>query len=109
MDSGGIRGLEMRFAFFQATSRVHHAPAAMAAVRSVSAANPRDRWITVSPNRLFEMSQEVATKSEPRTQSAICAYSHGFRRRGVPILINTIPRSAPAASELQPRRARKDS
>jgi len=26
----GISGLEMRFAFFQATSRVHHVPAAMA-------------------------------------------------------------------------------
>src|SRR5690242_8649855 len=109
MDSGGIKGLEMRFAFFQGTSRLHHVPAAIAVVRSVSVANPKLRLRTLSPSHPFERSQEVAKKSEPRTQSAMWAYSHGFSRRGVPILINTIPRSAPAASEVQPMRARKDS
>src|SRR6266478_1424155 len=78
MDSGGISGLEMRFAFFQATSRVHHAPAAIAMVRSVRAANPKLRLRALLPSRPFEMSQAVARKSVPRTQSAICAYNHGF-------------------------------
>src|SRR5207302_9493771 len=98
MDSGGIKGLEMRFAFFQATSRVHHVPAAMAVLRNASAANPKLRVRTLSPSHPFEMSQEVAKKSDPRTQNPMWAYSHGFSRRGVPILIKTIPRSAPAAS-----------
>src|SRR3989442_11769856 len=40
-----------------------------------------------------------------RTHNTICAYSQGFSRRGAPILINAIPRSAPAASEIQPSRA----
>src|SRR5713226_10708597 len=71
MDSGGISGLEMRFAFFQATSRVHHVPAARPAVKSASAANPKPRRMTPSPSQLFEKSQEVARKSGPRTHSAI--------------------------------------
>src|SRR5258708_16309983 len=73
MDSGGISGLEMRFAFFQATSRVHHVPAAMLAVSSVSAANPKPRRMTPSPSHSFEYSQEFARKSLPRTHSAMCA------------------------------------
>src|SRR5437773_1900327 len=109
MDSGGIGGFEIRFAFFQATSRVHQVLAAMLAVRRASAANPKPRVRTLSPNHPLEMSQEVARKSVPITHSAMCAYSQGFSRRGVPILINTVPRSAPEASEVQPRRARKDS
>jgi len=44
--SGGISGLEMRFALFQATSRVHHVPAArpptVASARQIpSRAGPR--------------------------------------------------------------------
>src|SRR5207302_5925956 len=73
MDSGGIKGLEMRFAFFQATSRVHHVPAAMAVLRNASAANPKPRARTLSPSHPFEMSQEVARKSVPITHRAICA------------------------------------
>jgi len=61
-------GLEMRFAFFQATSRVHHVPAAMPAISTVSAANPNPRAITPSPNHPFEKSQDVARNSVPRTQ-----------------------------------------
>ena len=102
--SGGISGLEMRFAFFQATSRVHHVPAAMPTVSSVSAANPKPRRGMLSPSHPFAMSHEIARKSAPTTHNAICAYNHGFSRRGVPVLINTIPRRAPAASESQPRR-----
>src|SRR6267143_3400219 len=75
--SAGISGLEMRFAFFQATSRVHHVPAAMPAVSNVTAANPNPRRMKLSPSHPFEMSQDVARKSVPRTHIAICAYSHG--------------------------------
>src|SRR5437879_12180443 len=84
--SGGIGGLEMRFAFFQATSRVHHVPAAMLAVRRVSPANPNPRWTILSPSQPFEMSQDIARKSMPRSHSAMCEYSQGFSRSGVPIL-----------------------
>src|SRR6266849_1469560 len=105
MDSGGISGLEMRFAFFHAISRVHHVPAPRPAVKSASAANPKTRRMMPSPSHPFEKNQDAARKSAPRTHSAICAYSHGFNRRGVPILISTIPRSAPPDNESQPRRA----
>src|SRR5213592_611972 len=109
MDSGGIGGLEMRFAFFHSTSRVHHAPAAMPTISRVNVANPEARWSRSPPSHPFESSQEVKRKSVPSRHSAICAYNHAFKRRGVPILINTIPRSAPAASEVQPRRANRKS
>src|SRR5436309_9814628 len=69
--SGDISGLEMRFAFFQATSRVHQVPATMPAVKSVSAANPRTRRRKPSPSHPFERSQELARKSVPRTHNAI--------------------------------------
>src|SRR5205807_5044626 len=69
--SGGISGLEMRFAFFQATSRVHHVPAAVPTVSSVSAANPKPRGRTPSPGHPFEKSHDVARKSVPRTHNAI--------------------------------------
>src|SRR5882762_4545401 len=72
--SGGISGLEMRFAFFQATSRVHQVPAAMPAIKSVSAANPKPRRMMPSPSHPFEKSQEAARKSVPRTHNAICVY-----------------------------------
>src|SRR5439155_19584047 len=78
MVSGGISGLEMRFAFFQATSRVHQVPAATPAVKSASAASPHPRRMTSSPSHPFEESQEVARKTVPRTHNAIWAYSHGF-------------------------------
>src|SRR6266849_4747256 len=109
MDSGGINGLEIRLAFFQATSRVHHVPAAMPAVSSASAANPNPRPTMPSPSHPLEKSHEVARKSAPRTHRAMCAYNQGFSRRGVPILMSTIPRSAPAASKNHPRRVSRDS
>src|SRR6266478_4969334 len=74
MDSGGISGLEIRFAFFQATSRVHHVPAAMPAVSSANATNPNPRRMGPSPSHPLEESQDVARKSVPRTHNAICAY-----------------------------------
>src|SRR5216683_6857964 len=109
MDSGGISGLEMRFAFFQATSRVHHVPAAMPAVSSASAANPNPRPTMPSPSHPLEMSQDAARKNAPRTHSAMCAYNQGLSRRGVPILMSTIPRSAPKANESHPRQVSRDS
>src|SRR5260370_1367601 len=109
MDSGGISGLEMRFTFFQATSRVHHVPAAMPTVTSVSVANPNPRPMIPSPCHSLEMSHEVARKKVPRTHSAMCAYNHGFRRSSVPILLSTIPRTAPAKTKNHPRRVSSDS
>src|SRR6266446_6000322 len=109
MDSGGINGLEIRFAFLQATSRVHQVPATMPTVSSESAANPSPRRIMLSPSHLLEMSHEVARKRGPRTHRAMCVYNQGFSRRGVPILMSTIPRSAPAASKNHPRRVSTDS
>src|SRR5271155_5703053 len=63
MVSGGISGLEIRFALFQATSRVHQVPVAMTVVKSASAANPNPCRITPSPIHPFEASQGVARKS----------------------------------------------
>src|SRR5438094_9858547 len=53
--SGGIGGLEMRFAFFQATSRVNHVPAAIPTVSRVSAANPNPRRGILPPIYTFDM------------------------------------------------------
>jgi len=58
-----------------------------------------DNIVTQPP---FEVSQDVARRSMPKMHSAMCAYSHGFSRKGVPILIKTIPRIAPTAREIQP-------
>src|ERR1700676_2959281 len=82
MVCAGISGLEIRFAFFQATSRVHQAPAAITIVNITSAANPNPRPIKVRPSHPLEASHEVLNKSVPRTQSAICAYSQDFSRSG---------------------------
>jgi len=65
----------MRFAFFQATSRVHHVPAAIPAIKSVSTANPKPRRMMPSPSHPFEKSQEAAGKvcQERTTQYAYTA------------------------------------
>src|SRR5260370_8153941 len=60
MDSGGISGLEIRFAFFQATSRVHHVPAAMPAVTSANPTNTNPLRIGPPPSNPLEESQDVA-------------------------------------------------
>src|SRR6266436_8941280 len=71
MDSGGMSGLEIRLALFQAASRTHHVPAAMPAVSSANAANPKPRRMRPSPSHAFERSQEVARKRAPRTHDAM--------------------------------------
>src|SRR5580693_7001122 len=64
MVSGGISGLEIRFAFefLQAASRVHQAPAEMAAVSSATAAKPNPRRTMPRPSHPLDISHDVATK-----------------------------------------------
>src|SRR5262249_2702075 len=107
--SGGITGLVIRFAFCHLTSRVHHVPAATAAVKIVSAANPSARRATPSPSQPLDASHDVASKSTPRTHNAMCAYNQALNRNGVPILINISPRIVPAAKEIHPSLDTNDS
>src|SRR5260370_27198319 len=71
IDAGGMSGLEMRFALFQAASRTHHVPAAMPVVSSAKAANPKLCWMNPSPSQPFEKSHEAARKRAPRTHDAM--------------------------------------
>src|SRR4029077_8989187 len=74
MDSGGISGLEMRFADFQTASRSHHAPEAMPTVSKASAAKPNPCRTTPLPSHPLEMSHDVTRKRAPRTHSTMCVY-----------------------------------
>src|SRR5260370_10414545 len=75
MESGGMRGLTMRFALAsrQPTSRVHHTPADTAAVKTANPANPVIRLANVLPSHPPELSQTAASKSDPPTHTAITA------------------------------------
>src|SRR6267378_3063606 len=63
--SGGISGLEMRFAFCHAISRVHQAPTATPAVKSSSATNPKPRWAVPLPSHPRDASHDANKKRAP--------------------------------------------
>src|SRR6516225_10917784 len=88
METGAMGGLMMRLARAsrQPASRVHHKPAEMAKARIASEENRRARMTLVGPSHPLELSHEAASKSTPRTQRTMWAYSQFQRRRGVPIL-----------------------
>src|SRR6266403_4762551 len=69
--SGGISGLEMRFAFCHAISRVHQAPVAIPAVKSSSTTNAKPRWPAPLPSHPRDASQDANKHTAPNMQIAI--------------------------------------
>src|ERR1700730_15074097 len=73
MEAGGIKGVGMRLWFLQVTARDHHAPAAMAAVTTTSAANRGTCCPGPVPSHTRDASHEAARNTAPVTHRAMCA------------------------------------
>src|SRR6266853_3798851 len=93
-------GFFTRYAFFHARLRAPHAPPLNTAIATNTAANRSAAAPDPSPSHFRDPSHDHARKNTPATHNAICAYSQFFNRCGVPILINTIPKIALAASKI---------
>src|SRR5215813_3648090 len=101
VESGGFF---TRCAFFHAIFRAHHAPEPINPITANTDANRNAAAPAPSPNHFREPAHDSARKKTPATHNAMCAYNHCFNRCGVPILTSTMPKIAPSASKLHPRR-----